>query len=200
MGGKMGRKMTAAARFERNHIRLGLFHMGMAAFPFLSFAPDYRLANAWNSREMAGVLAILWAWTVLLHGSLALGAMVKLEISRKISVFVGVAMFAGAIGWQFRFPYWAFVALFLLPLTQWKAAPPPPPDGPIDLRHAGYKRGVLQTAWLGLMVLVGGGIVVTWYAQLGNPGLAAAPMVLMILFLVLAAFWPGKVQPDGPPN
>ena len=146
------------------------------------------------------MITLLWAGRVLLHSALALGALVKSEISRKVSVSVGAAMFMGAMGLQSGFPYWAFVALFMLTLTQWKAVAPPSGESPPDLRELAPKRGVLQNLWLGLMALAGGGIAVAWYAEQYYLWSAAAVMVLMILFLALAALWPGKLEPAGPPN
>ena len=47
--------------------------------------------------------------TVTLHSALAWGAMAKSGIARKISVFVGAAMFMGPVAWQsFNSAYFPF--------------------------------------------------------------------------------------------
>ncbi len=77
-------------------------------------------------------LVITGAIPVLLHAGLAWGTGVKSEIARKLSVAVCVTMFLWLPGMRNNrapyFPFPAYIALFMLPLTQWKAASPAFPN------------------------------------------------------------------------
>ena len=92
--------MTATARYERNHIRLGWFHIGLAVFWTVRLGTDFLIAYSRIPRELWIKVMIVALGTVTLHSALAWGAMVKSGLSRKISVFVGAAMFMGAVAWQ----------------------------------------------------------------------------------------------------
>lgn len=119
--------MTGTTRFERNHIRLSGFHIGLAAIWAIVFSAAVlfdRSSLTGPGRIAVPLIGLLF---VLFHMALAWGATVKSEIARKISVAVGVVMFMWLPGMRNLeapyFPYLAFIALFMLPLTQWKASP-----------------------------------------------------------------------------
>jgi hypothetical protein len=196
--------MTITARYERNHIRLGWFHIGLAVFWTVRLGIDFLIAYSRIPRELWIKVMIVALGTVTLHSALAWGAMVKAEPSRKISVFVGAAMFMGAVVWQSfdstYFPFSAYVALFMLTLTQWKAAYEPTLDR-TDFPETASTRGPLQRLWLVLAILVAAGIAVAKYyeKQFGPVWGPAAGMGLIILFLALVSLWPGKLQPEHPP-
>ena len=116
--------MTATARYERNHIRLGWFHIVMAAAWILFwggaalFDPSSLTGPGRIAVPLVGLLLVLF------HAGLAWGAMAKSEIARKISVALGVAMFMWLPGMRANpapyFPFPAYIAILMLPLTQWK--------------------------------------------------------------------------------
>ena len=197
--------MTATARYERNHIRLGWIHIGLAVFWTVRLGTDFLIAYSRIPRELWIKVMIVALGTVTLHSALAWGAMVKSGLSRKISVFVGAAMFMGAVAWQSfdsaYFPFSAYAALFMLTLTQWKAAPEPPALDRTDFPRTASTRGPLQRLWLVLAILVAAGIAVARYyeKQFGPVWGPVAGMGLIILFLALVSLWPGKLQPEHPP-
>ena len=80
----------------------------------------------------------------MLHAAFAWGAMLRLEIARKSSVLLAALMFllpvAGRSFDSPYFPFFAYVALFMLPLAQWKpdATPGPAslsPERAVDMRR-----------------------------------------------------------------
>ena len=116
-------------RFNRNHIRLSQFHTGLA----IAWAAFFGLSIWYGAARFGTVetraLVVTGAIPVLLHAGLAWGTRVKSEIARKLSVAAGVLMFIWTPGKQVhQTPYFAYIALFMLPLTQWKAAPPTFPN------------------------------------------------------------------------
>ncbi|MGO9484654.1 MAG: hypothetical protein ACLPX9_08735 [Rhodomicrobium sp.] len=115
--------MTVTARYERNHIRLSRFHIGLAAAWAIIFVA---MTSQTSGLTGAGKVAIpaLGAILVLFQLALAWGAMVESEIARKITVALGVLMFLWTPSIQVHWtPFFAYIALFMLPLTQWKASP-----------------------------------------------------------------------------
>jgi hypothetical protein len=186
--------MAVAARYGRNHIRLAWFHIALAAYWTPLSGADYEALYFHVSRDVWSIFTLWWVWAVALHCALAWGAFAKSEISRRVSVFVGVAMFVWVLVRQTAdFPFYSYVAIFMLPLAQWKPAPEPAgAGGGADLPGAAPKRGPLQILWRVLTGLTACGIVAAW----GVP----AAMALVLLFLALLAFWPERLQPDAPPD
>ena len=122
--------MTANARYERNYVRLGRFHIVMAAAWGLFWGGAVLLLDPSSLTKPGGVaVPLAGLLLVLFHAVLAWGAMAKPEIARKISVVLGVAMFMWLPGMRASpapyFPFPAYIAILLLPLTQWKSSSTP---------------------------------------------------------------------------
>jgi hypothetical protein len=121
--------MTATARYERNHVRLGGFHIVMAAAWILFWGGAVLLDRSSLTGPGRIAVPLVGLLLVLFHAALAWGAMAKSEIARKISVVLGVAMFMWLPGMRANpapyFPFPAYIAILLLPLTQWKTSPSP---------------------------------------------------------------------------
>lgn len=107
--------MTMTRPPKQNHLRLGRFHIALAAMYVLLFGA--LLLFAWADLTPSGRIGvpIMSVFPTLLHVALAWGSKVESEISRKVSVAIGVLMLLA-------FPVGTVLAVFFLPLTQWKSA------------------------------------------------------------------------------
>lgn len=100
--------------FNRNHLRLMRFHIGMAAFYGCICALVIALWDRTVSTASIALTFGCFALPALLHIALAYGSYKRIELSRKASEIV----FALLI---FAFPIGTFLSLFwFLPATVWK--------------------------------------------------------------------------------
>ncbi len=107
--------MTMARPPKKNHLRLCRFHLALAALSVLLFGT--LLIVAWADLTPSGRIGVpfMSVFPTLLHVALAWGSKAESEISRKVSVAIGVLMLLA-------FPVGTVLAVFFLPLTQWKSA------------------------------------------------------------------------------
>lgn len=97
-----------------NHIKLSRFHIGLAIAYVVLFGS--LMLFGWSNLTASGKIGvpIMSLFPPLFHLGLAWGSKVKSEISRKISVVVGVLLLIA-------FPVGTILGFFLLPLTQWNS-------------------------------------------------------------------------------
>lgn len=96
---------------DLNHSKLAKFHFALASFYLIIFILAWKFFSGHNSSN-GRLLVIAPLLLTILHTALGFGAKVKNEISRKISVAIGVMMI-------FAFPIGTFLAFYFLPYTEW---------------------------------------------------------------------------------
>jgi hypothetical protein len=107
--------VTADKSLSRNHIKLGYWHIGLAIFYAVAIGTALYLMPPLTKK--VDFTFILLAVPSLLHLALAWGSFAKAEISRRVSILIGLLMF-------FAFPVGTFISMFyFLPLTDWEPAP-----------------------------------------------------------------------------
>jgi len=97
---------------NRNHLTLAKFHIALAIVYITLFATIMIIVS--NNNYTHRPLLMLYLFLLFfLHAFLAIGSRKKMEISRKISVAVGVLMLA-------VFPVGTIFSFYFLPYTEWK--------------------------------------------------------------------------------
>lgn len=97
-----------------NHLKLSRFHIGLAIAYAVLFGS--LMLFGWSDLTASGKVGvrIMSVVPTMFHLGLAWGSKVQSEISRKISVVVGVLLLIA-------FPVGTILGFFFLPLTQWKS-------------------------------------------------------------------------------
>lgn len=96
---------------NRNHLTLAKFHIALAIVYITLFATIMIVVS--NNYTHRPLLMLYLFLIFCLHSFLAIGARKKMEISRKISVAVGVLMLA-------VFPVGTIISFYFLPYTEWE--------------------------------------------------------------------------------
>jgi hypothetical protein len=112
----LGAKMNPSEPNRPNHMKLSQFHIGLAIAYAVLFGS--LMLFGWSDLTASGKIGvpIMSVFPPLFHLGLAWGSKVKSEISRKISVAVGVLLLIA-------FPVGTILGFFFLPLTQWNTKP-----------------------------------------------------------------------------
>jgi len=95
---------------NRNHLALAKFHVALAFVYITLFVIIMNTVS--NNYSQKPLLMFYLFLFFFLHSFLAIGARKKMEITRKISVAVGVLMLA-------VFPIGTILSFYFLPYTEW---------------------------------------------------------------------------------
>lgn len=108
--------MSSAEPIKPNHLRLSRFHIGLAIAYTILFGS--LMLFGWSDLTASGKISvpIMSVLPLMFHLGLAWGSKVQSELSRKISVGIGVLLLTA-------FPVGTILGFFFLPLTQWGSKP-----------------------------------------------------------------------------
>jgi hypothetical protein len=112
--------MDAIKKANRNNVYLSRFHIGLSVLYLFVILILRSMAGDFGDLLHMDFKYLLMFYSsstlLLLHLALAFGAAKKWELSRKISVGVGVLLFIAV-------PIGTIIAVFFLPLTDWGTSP-----------------------------------------------------------------------------